>query len=459
MASIEATAAAPASKTGVTPRLNDLPEGELWRRRDTVLAAWRACRAHTLDLVDPLSPEDLLLQSMPDASPGKWHLAHTSWFFETFILERFEPDFRPFDEAFRVLFNSYYNGVGEQHPRAQRGLVSRPALDAVLAYRRDVDRRIERLVAETDDEAAGAEIAALLRLGVNHEQQHQELIVTDIKHAFAQNPAWPAVAPCPASPADGGSGEGAVDVGGADAGTSGERGAAPGWLGVEGGTVRVGYRGAGFCFDNERPVHEVRLGPFEIADRPVNCGEWLAFMADGGYDEPLLWLDEGWAWRREHGIDAPGYWRRRDGAWTRFTLRGERAVDADAPVAHLSYYEAEAFARWAGNGARLPTEAEWETAARTHGFGVEPMGGDPAGEEFRANWEWTGSAYLPYPGFVAAAGAVGEYNGKFMVNQMVLRGRSAATPAGHERVSYRNFFPAHARWQYTGLRLARNGVD
>jgi len=437
--------------------LNDWPTKELWERRDAVLAAFQACRARTLALAEPLSAEDMLLQSMPDASPTKWHLAHTSWFFETFILERFEPGFDWFDKTFCVLFNSYYNGIGEQHPRAQRGLVSRPGLARVMRYREAVEERIARLLACIDDADRGAEIVELMRLGINHEQQHQELIVTDLKHALAQNPAWPAYreadgAEPVATPA---TASGPMPVTGPGS-RSVSKLPPPRWLSLPAGPARIGFEGEGFCYDNETPSHDALLGAVEVADRPVLCGEWLDFMDDGGYEDPALWLDEGWAWRREGGVTAPGYWRARDGRWFQFTLRGERAVRAHRPVAHVSYYEADAFARWAG--VRLPTEAEWETAQRRHGL-VEAAwsgDGDLARDEFHRNWEWTGSAYLPYPGFRPAPGAVGEYNGKFMVNQMVLRGAGAATPPGHARPSYRNFFPAHARWQYSGLRLARD---
>ncbi|MEM1412621.1 MAG: ergothioneine biosynthesis protein EgtB [Pseudomonadota bacterium] len=462
-----------AERSSSVGQLNALPEAELPQHPELILAAFRDCRRHSLDLAAPLSPEDMQLQSMPDASPTKWHLAHTTWFFETFILQHHEPNFRWFDASFCVLFNSYYNGVGAQFSRPHRGLLSRPSLSRVLSYREAVNDRIEQLL--TGLGAAGADrgsavtlpagdastrIPCLVRLGVNHEQQHQELLLTDIKHALAQNPAWPAyVATGQGTPAT-------AAIAAIDAGAALEVDPLT-WIDLPEGLARIGHQGPGFHFDNEGPAHEAWLPGCQLASRPVSNGEWLAFMADGGYENPLLWLDEGWAWRRTNNVLCPLHWRRGEGGWSQFTLRGEQAVDPAHPVAHVSYYEAEAYARWAG--ARLPTEFEREAAERqavwsTAGpddetASVKSQGATPsdhiAVEEYVRNWEWTGSAYLPYPGFQAATGAVGEYNGKFMVNQMVLRGASAATPEGHSRVSYRNFFPAHARWQYTGMRLAR----
>jgi ergothioneine biosynthesis protein EgtB len=378
-------------------------------------------RRRSLALAEPLSDEDCGAQSMPDASPVKWHLAHTTWFFETFILERFERGFAPFHPAFRVLFNSYYNGVGERHPRAARGLLTRPAMAEVRAYRADVDQRMARLLAEHGDDP---DLAALLTLGLQHEQQHQELMLTDVLHLLAQHPLLPAYT---------------------DAEPARAAQAAPqAWIALEGGLAEIGFEGSGFCFDNELPRHRVYVAPCELAQRLVSNGEYAAFIEAGGYRDPALWLAEGWDYVNLHKLAHPLYWRRTaDGAWSEFTLEGAHRLDPARPVAHLSLYEAAACAQ--AMGARLPTEAEWELAARDARFA----------QLFGHCWQWTSSSYAPYPGFVCAAGALGEYNGKFMLNQYVLRGSSRATPAGHSRASYRNFFPAHARWQFTGLRLAR----
>ncbi len=386
---------------------------------------YREVRAQSLALVAGLSPEDCCAQSMPDASPVKWHLAHVTWFFETFILEPHEPGFVPFHPAFRMLFNSYYNGVGERHARPHRGLLTRPALDEVLAYRAHVDARIDALLDAVHGDAAQS-LAQLLELGLQHEQQHQELLVTDTLHLFSMNPLAPAwrTDSMPVLPL---------------------RSFA--WLEFEGGMSALGHEGAGFCFDNELPRHRVFLEPFELGSALVSNEEWLQFMQAGGYGEPCWWLSEGWDWRCAQQLEAPFYWRRtEDGRWQEFGLHGLRALDLSAPVCHLSYYEADAYARW--RGARLPSEAEWEFAAASHHGGLSDMHG--------RRWQWTHSSYAPYPGFQAADGAIGEYNGKFMVNQYVLRGSSCATPAGHARHSYRNFFPASARWQFSGLRLARS---
>ena len=380
---------------------------------------YAAVRGHTLALAQPLSDEDCGAQSMPDASPVKWHMAHTTWFFETFILERYEPGFQPFHPAFRVLFNSYYNGVGDKHPRPQRGLLTRPPMAQVRAYRADVDARMARLLARPD-----AELASLVTLGLQHEQQHQELILTDVKHLLAHNPLQPAYADGAPEPVR-------------------EAGALE-WLPFGGGVVEIGYAGDGFCFDNELPRHRACVAPYELASRLVTNGDYLAFIDAGGYADPALWLAEGWDRVRSEGWAHPLYWRREaDGGWTEFTLHGRRPIDRQAPVMHVSLYEADADAHWCG--ARLPTEAEWEAAAASPGLR----------QLYGACWQWTSSSYAPYPGFTPAPGAIGEYNGKFMVNQYVLRGSSAATPDGHARASYRNFFPAHARWQMMGIRLAR----
>jgi ergothioneine biosynthesis protein EgtB len=402
-------------------------------------------RAASERLAARLSAEDCAAQSMPDASPVKWHLAHTSWFFETFVLEPALPRYARFDPAFRVLFNSYYHTVGEQHPRPQRGLLTRPSLEQVLDYRRHVDMHVaERL------EAGGlGDLLPIVELGLHHEQQHQELILTDVKHLLAQNPLRPAYREDAAQP-------------------SGRAAPALAWRRVEEGPRGLGTDGPHFHFDNEAPRHRQLVGPFELASRPVTNGEFLAFLEDGGYERPELWLSDGWDAVRREGWRAPGYWERRDGAWWEFTLGGRRPLEAGAPVCHVGFYEAEAFARWAG--ARLPTEAEWEVAAvpaAVEGNFVESgrlhpsVAGDGEGggaplQLFGDVWEWTASPYAPYPGYQPAAGALGEYNGKFMCNQMVLRGGSCASPRDHLRATYRNFFPPAARWQFSGLRLARN---
>ena len=400
-------------------------------------------RQATTALALPLGDEDCCAQSMPDASPVKWHLAHTTWFFETFVLEAYERGFQPFHPAFRVLFNSYYQGVGAQHPRAQRGLITRPALPQVLAYRLNVDGRIARLLQERPGDAA---LQALIELGLQHEQQHQELIVTDLKHLLSCNPLWPAYH------------QRSMDH------CADQVPAAPplAWQRFDEGVAEIGHAGGGFAFDNESPRHRVYLARYELASRLVTNGEYLAFMADGGYAEPAHWLAEGWEWRRSLQLEQPIYWRRSASAqagraegWEEFSLDGACPLRSERPVVHLSYFEADAYARWAG--ARLPTEAEWEVAAA----GAERNGASPTQQPalaqiFGEAWQWTQSSYAAYPGFRVAEGAVGEYNGKFMVNQYVLRGSSSATPAGHERLTYRNFFPATARWQFSGVRLARD---
>ncbi len=378
-------------------------------------------RRRSLALAEPLSDEDCGAQSMVDASPVKWHLAHTTWFFETFILERFEDGFAPFHPAFRMLFNSYYNGVGERHPRSARGLLTRPAMAEVRAYRADIDARMTRLLALRPDDA---ELSALVMLGLQHEQQHQELILTDVLHLLAQHPLLPAY----------------TDVA---QGVATQPGALD-WIAFEGALVDIGYDGAGFCFDNELPRHRAYVAPFSLAQRLVTNGEYLAFIEAGGYRDPALWLAEGWDYVTVHRLAHPLYWRHdEEGAWHEFTLNGEVTLDPGAPVTHLSLYEAAACAHWMG--ARLPTEVEWEVAAQDARMD----------QLFGHCWQWTSSSYAPYPGYVCAAGALGEYNGKFMLNQYILRGSSRATPPGHARASYRNFFPASTRWQFTGLRLAR----
>lgn len=390
----------------------------------SLLSSYRAVRARSLALAEPLSAEDQAAQSMPDASPVKWHLAHSTWFFETFVLAG-RPGHQPFDPAFCYLFNSYYEAVGPRHARPKRGLLTRPSAEAVRAYRRHVDGAMEAALTTGLDRAA----EDLVRLGLAHEEQHQELILTDVLHLFAQSPLQPAyrVAAPAASPDPG----------------------PLGWHGFEGGVVEIGAgEDEPFAFDNEQPRHRVFLEPFSLADRLATNAEWIAFIEDGGYRRPELWLSDGWAHAQAEGWTAPLYWERGEGGWTGFGLSGRRPLDPHAPVLHVSYYEADAFATWAG--ARLPTEAEWEHAARSAPAQLKALYG-PA-------WQWTASAYAAYPGFRPAAGAVGEYNGKFMVNQMVLRGGSLATPPGHARPSYRNFFQPWQRWQFAGVRLARDGA-
>lgn len=395
----------------------------------TTMERFAAVRALTEALVAPLSDADATIQSMPDASPAKWHLAHTTWFFETFVLRDHFPGYRLFDGRWPFLFNSYYEAEGPRHARPMRGMLSRPSLEEVLAYRAHVDAHVERMLDRAD-------LAGLIELGLNHEQQHQELLLTDVKHALSLNPLAPAYAAAPQP----------VRI-------SGETG----WDQYPGGVVRIGHAGEGFAFDNEGPAHDILIGPFALARRLVSNREWAEFVDDGGYRDPSLWLSDGWAWVQAEGIDAPLYWYE-DAV---FTLSGVQPRDAEAPVTHVSFYEADAFATWAG--LRLPTEFEWEHAAADH----DPAGGvqldtaqgiHPGGSSglFGDCWQWTRSAYLPYPRFRPASGAVGEYNGKFMSGQCVLKGASCATPRGHSRATYRNFFPPEKRWQFTGVRLAKD---
>lgn len=408
--------------------------------RSALAQRFARVRALSEALVEPLSDADATVQSMEDASPAKWHLAHTTWFFETFILRDHVPGYRLHDDRWPFLFNSYYEAEGARSRRDLRGMMTRPTLDEVLAYRAHVDAALTVALP-----GLSGDLAALVDLGCNHEEQHQELLLTDVLHLFSLNPLEPAVWP-PARK---------VPV------------AMPApmrWIDHPGGVVEIGHDGAGFAFDNEGPRHAAMLTPHAIADRTVTNGEWAMFIADGGYRDARLWLSDGWAWVRGEGVEAPLYWREQDGTWTRFGLDGRRAVDPAAPVTHISFYEADAYATWAG--ARVPTEAEWEAAARGQGPDggnqldvagpVEPRPASAAPALFGDVWEWTGSAYRPYPGFRTAEGAVGEYNGKFMSGQFVLRGGSCATPRGHARASYRNFFYPHQRWQFTGLRLAKD---
>jgi ergothioneine biosynthesis protein EgtB len=417
-------------------RAASAPASDLAVRYDDV-------RRQTQRLAAPLSAEDCALQSMPDASPVKWHLAHTTWFFETFLLDG-RPGYRAFDPAFRVLFNSYYVGVGERVPRPERGLLSRPDLASVRAYREHVDTGMRALLAGRRDD----ELAARIELGLHHEQQHQELILTDVKHLFSRNPTapvyragWPLATVRPG---------------------------APEWIAHAGGLEHVGHAGPGFAFDNETPRHRVFVAPFELASRPVTHGEFAAFVADGGYRRPELWLSAGYDVASSRGWSAPLYWQDEGGTWTTFTLHGRVGIDEHTPMCHLSFYEADAYARWAG--ARLPTEFEWELAARylpvagnllesgaLHPMPLaEPTVAHVPSQLFGDVWEWTRSDYAPYPGYAPPEGALGEYNGKFMSGQYVLRGGSCATPASHVRATYRNFFPPDARWQFSGVRLARD---
>ncbi len=420
-----------------------------------LLRRYQRIRDQTLQLCAGLTEEDCMVQSMADASPVKWHLGHTTWFFETFILNRVYPDRKPFHPQFQTLFNSYYVGVGARQPRPERGVLSRPSFGEVMRYRKTIDDdMMEYLSAQSFAE----ELYDLVELGLHHEQQHQELILTDLKHHFWRNPSHPIINPRPA-----------FFVKANDRPIS-----ALTFLPLAGGLQWIGHKAEGFCFDNETPCHQAYLEPYELATRLVTNADYLAFIRDGGYHRAELWLADGWEMRSKEGWEAPLYWMRTndDGTFaTSFTLSGDQPLKMNEPMCHVSYYEADAYARWAG--ARLPTEFEWEHAARvnrsaaeisqpenfletahlhpipaTRSNGMQQLLGDV--------WEWANSAYLPYPGYRAAKGAVGEYNGKFMINQMVLRGGSCATPRDHIRASYRNFFPPHARWQFSGIRLARD---
>lgn len=414
--------------------------------RPTILSAYRHVRDFSAALARPLSPEDMTVQSMADASPTKWHLAHTTWFFETFILKTLDPGYRVFDPAFEFLFNSYYNGIGPQFSRPDRGVLSRPTVADILRYRAHVDTAMLDFI-ETCSDRDWATARPLIALGLNHEQQHQELILTDLKHAMSFNPLHPAIYPAVATK------------------PSAPEPVEKDWIEFAGGLHAIGWHGTGFAFDNEGPVHEVMLRPFRLAPRPVTNAAFVDFIAAGGYTTPRLWLADGWATVRREGWTQPIYWTLRDGVWHEYTLAGLRPLDPAAPVCHTSFYEASAFAEW--SGARLPSEFEWEVASR--GLALEghfadagdfhPRAAAPATglrQMFGDVWEWTQSSYAPYPGYRPDADVVGEYNGKFMVNQLVLRGGSCATPAGHIRPTYRNFFYPHHRWQFSGLRLAED---
>lgn len=438
--------------------------------RDLALARYRAVRQQTLRLADPLSPEDMAIQSMIEASPTKWHLAHTTWFFETFILRQQLADFRPFDEAYAFLFNSYYEAEGPRQPRPERGMLSRPSLADVMGYRDSVDLAMASLIEQQAGDDSWPETARLLDLGCQHEEQHQELLLTDIKHALYQNPLRPAYTNATPS---------AVTE-------------APElrWLTFEEGVHEIGHDGQGFGFDCEGPRHKVYVQPFELASRTITNGEYLEFVRDGGYQRPEFWLSDGWAVVQDDNWTSPLYWECHDGDWQVYTMSGMRGLDMGEPVCHLSYFEADAFASWADSsglygGARLPREAELEIAetsagpdaddeigeindahaGKYHPLCIDANSGTGSDAEPRPEglsqlfgnlWEWTQSAYSPHPGFRAAKGAVGEYNGKFMSGQFVLKGGSCATPRGHIRSTYRNFFYPQGRWQFTGLRLARD---
>jgi ergothioneine biosynthesis protein EgtB len=411
----------------------------------TLLDEYRAVRRQTELLAEPLEPEDFVVQSMPDASPVKWHLAHTTWFFETFLLSNALPDYQPRYPQYNFLFNSYYNAIGERIARDRRGLLSRPTIGEVQRYRREIDSRMEDWLASAD-ESAVLSLVSILILGLNHEQQHQELILTDLKHAFAGNPLRPIYKdrepdrPGESTPLR--------------------------WTSYLAGVHQVGHRGSRFAFDNETPRHSEYVEAFELASRPATNAEYLAFMDDGGYERPEFWLSDGWAARKARGWSTPLYWERADGRWLTMTLAGLVELRPDEPVTHVSFYEADAFARW--SGARLATEVEWEVVAldrpiegnfmESGRYHPTPSATEEAGpsQMFGDVWEWTRSPYSPYPGYRPAEGALGEYNGKFMCNQMVLRGGSCATPRSHIRATYRNFFPPEARWQFSGIRLARD---
>jgi ergothioneine biosynthesis protein EgtB len=418
--------------------------------RSRLADAYTSVRQQTERLCEPLTAEDLVLQSMADASPVKWHLAHTTWFFETFVLAAASDFYQPFDSRFGFLFNSYYNALGDRLARPQRGLLSRPTAKEVFQYRAHVDEQISLLLR---DDALSPCLASTLELGLHHEQQHQELILTDLKHAFSCNPLRPTyrrssvTTPCRQ--------EGA------------EKDTPLNWLPFPAGVRRIGHAGEDFAFDNETPRHRVFVEAFFLANRLATCREYQAFMEAGGYDQPQWWLSDGWSTRQTHDWTAPLYWEKHEGQWMQLTLDGIRPVRDEEPVCHLSFYEADAFARW--SGARLPTEAEWEIAAEAcpsdgsfleadhlHPSAVYAPTQGTAAQMFGEAWQWTASPYIAYPGYTPLAGALGEYNGKFMCNQMVLRGGSCATPRSHFRLSYRNFFPPEARWQFTGVRLARN---
>jgi ergothioneine biosynthesis protein EgtB len=413
-----------------------LDRADAHRTSADLRAHFEQVRRGSVDLAARLSAEDACVQSMPDASPAKWHLAHVTWFFETFVLEPNEARFKPYHPAFRELFNSYYNGIGKQFSRPDRGMITRPALDEVLNYRDAVDQRVNKLIDESS-----SELFSLIELGLQHEQQHQELLLMDIKHLLSLNPLNPAYA------------NGSLAAG---------EPATVAWIDCAGGLVEIGGSSETFHFDNELPRHRVWLEPYRVASRLVTNGEYLEFVRAGAYDDPLLWLADGWSQRCAADWHAPAYWQRHDDAWFEFTLHGLLPLSMSAPVAHVSYYEADAYAQWAGK--RLPSEFEWEAGAcAPPDFdGVTALHPQPAGRDdglqqlYRNLWQWTRSAYLPHPGFKPAGGTIGEYNGKFMSNQMTLKGSACITPGGHARATYRNFYYPHQRWAFSGLRLAED---
>ncbi|HEX7071967.1 MAG TPA: ergothioneine biosynthesis protein EgtB [Rhodothermales bacterium] len=413
---------------------------------DSAAVRYQAVRAFTERIARPLAIEDYVVQTMTDVSPTKWHLAHVSWFFETFVLRSFVPDYKPLDDRYAYLFNSYYVQAGERHCRDRRGYISRPTVEEVYAYRRYVDEQMLAFLAVAD-ESSWLKAAPIVEIGLHHEQQHQELMLTDIKHVLSVNPLRPAYETANPSPAR--------KVPSLD------------WLFVEEGVYEIGTSGDGFYYDNEGPRHRTFLESFLLATRPVTCGEFMAFMDDGGYKRPELWLSAGWATVEAQGWTEPFYWERDGNRWVLFTLSGMRDVDPDEPICHVSYFEADAYARWAG--ARLPTEEEWEVAAAAlpveghfvedrflHPVAADPAQASPLLQMYGDVWEWTRSQYSPYPGYAPAPGALGEYNGKFMCNQFVLRGGSCATSVTHIRPTYRNFFAPESTWQFTGFRLARD---
>jgi ergothioneine biosynthesis protein EgtB len=433
----------PTIDSGLRGRAVPTPEGAARE----LLARYHEVRQFTERLCQTLQPEDCVVQSMPDVSPTKWHLAHTSWFFETFILKVWMPDYQPEIPQYAYLFNSYYNAAGDMHRRDLRGLISRPTLAETYRFRRSIDQQIEALLERADEELL-AQMEPVFVIGLNHEQQHQELLVTDIKHVFSQNPLYPVyrerhevIDPKTIRPVQ--------------------------FIAFEETIFEVGHDGRGFSYDNEGPRHRALVPEFSLANRPVTNGEFLEFIEAGGYRRPEFWLSLGWMTVNEQRWEAPLYWTKRDGTWWNFTLSGMRPVDPAEPVTHVSHFEADAFANW--TGARLPTEFEWERAAadlpvqgnfveaeRYQPAPVDPCPGEKLSQMFGDVWQWTRSAYLPYPGYRAARGALGEYNGKFMSNQMVLRGASCATSRSHVRSTYRNFFQPEKRWQFTGIRLARD---